>query len=415
VDNGQHVLLGCYRETFRFLRRIGAQDLVSVQQRLEVPCVDRRGRRSSLVCPRLPSPLHLVGGILGWRALPPRDRFSALRLAPALWRARRTVAREERMPDGALADPAATARALAPLVGRGETVDAWLRRHGQAPRLCELLWEPLALAALNQSIRDADALAFVRVLGGVFGPDPRDAAIAIPVRPLDEVFGEPARAFVERRGGEVRSHALARVVIDEDRVTAVDVRGERQPARCVIAAVPWFGLQALIGGRPVASLEGVLAMARRASSPIVTVNLWLDRPVIDAPFVGLPGRTMQWVFDKRAAFGDAASHLSLVSSGARAVLRQPDAEIEALALADVGGAFPAAREARLLRSSVVREPNATFSLAPGQPRRPPVETAVQGLWLAGDWIDTGLPSTIESAAVAGHLAAARVLAHLGRA
>ena len=413
VDNGQHVLMGCYRETFRYLRRIGAEDRVAVQPRLDVPYVDRRGYRTRLRCLWLPSPLHLLGGVLAWRALAFRDRLDVLRLALALWRARQTVARGQRAhPCGS--DPAATASELGPLVRQGETVHDWLRRHGQGPRLCELLWEPLALAALNQHIRDAPALPFLRVLGSVFGPDPRDAAIGIPVGPLDEVFGEPARVFIESRGGEVRSHALARVVIDDGRVTAVEVRGERQPARRVVAAVPWFGFEAMLGGRRNAALEPVLALTRRASSPIVTVNLWFDRPVLDAPFVGLPGRTMQWVFDKRVAFGDAASHLSLVSSGAEAVLRRTDAELEALALAEVAGAFPVARDARLRRSSVIREPNATFSLAPDQPRRPSVETAVEGLWLAGDWIDTGLPATIESAAVAGHLAAARVLAHLGR-
>jgi uncharacterized protein with NAD-binding domain and iron-sulfur cluster len=137
--------------------------------------------------------------------------------------------------------------------------------------------------------------------------------------------------------------------------------------------------------------------------------------VIDEPFVGLPGRVMQWVFDKGQAFGGSASHLSLVSSGADSVLRKSDEELTALALDEILAALPNARRARLLRASVVREPNATFSLAPGEPARPPNETAVEGLWLAGDWTDTGLPATIESAAASGHLAADGVLAYLGHA
>jgi uncharacterized protein with NAD-binding domain and iron-sulfur cluster len=137
----------------------------------------------------------------------------------------------------------------------------------------------------------------------------------------------------------------------------------------------------------------------------VTVNLWFERRVLDEPFVGLPGRHMQWVFDKREVFGEAASHLSLVSSGAERMLQLTNAELIALAHRELMEAMPAIREVRLTCATVVREPHATFSLAPGQPARPRVETGVRGLFLAGDWIDTGLPATIESAVRSGHRAA----------
>jgi hypothetical protein len=141
------------------------------------------------------------------------------------------------------------------------------------------------------------------------------------------------------------------------------------------------------------------------SSPIVTVNLWFDRQVIDEPFLGLPGRAMQWVFDKRVVFGGSASHLSLVSSGAGPLVQRPNEELVAIAHRELLEAMPAIRTARLVRATVVREPHATFSLAPGQPARPATRTAVRGFFLAGDWIDTALPATIESAVRSGHRAA----------
>src|SRR3954447_23930363 len=70
VDNGQHVLFGCYHETFALLRRVGAENNVRVQPSLEVPYLDQAGRRSVLRCPRWPPPLHLLGGVLAWDALP---------------------------------------------------------------------------------------------------------------------------------------------------------------------------------------------------------------------------------------------------------------------------------------------------------------------------------------------------------
>jgi uncharacterized protein with NAD-binding domain and iron-sulfur cluster len=131
-------------------------------------------------------------------------------------------------------------------------------------------------------------------------------------------------------------------------------------------------------------------------------------------FVGLPGRAMQWVFDKRAILGDGSTHLSLVSSGASALVGQGNQELVDLAMRELTAAIPAASRATLRRAVVVREKRATFSVAPGQPARPRVETPIPGLFLAGDWIDTGLPATIESAVVSGHRAADAALGFLRR-
>lgn len=390
VDNGQHVLLGCYHETFAFLRRIGAESHVQLQPVLTVPVVDRSGARSRLVCPPLPSPLHLVAGVMEWEALAWRDRLSVLRLRVPLRNARAHMSgRSDRL-------------AASP----GETVRQWLVRNGQTPRLVELLWEPLAVAALNQPIDRAAALPFTRVLAQMFGPDVRDSAIGLPLRPLDEVYAEPARAYLEARGSIVRTNAVARVVTHANGVSHVAVRDETLRARTVICAAPWFAWPDIFVDRPPALAEVLAAAERTAASPIVTVNLWFDRVVLDEPFVGLPGRTMQWVFEKRIAFGERASHLSLVASGADASVARTNGELIENARREVVDALAGAKDATLRRATVVREKRATFSLAPGQPPRPTTQTPVPGLLLAGDWIDTGLPATIESAVVSGHWAAA---------
>ena len=390
VDNGQHVLFGCYRETLAFLRRVGAEDHVRVQPSLEIPYIDEHGGRSVLRCPRLPAPLHLLAGVLTWEAMPWRERLGALRMALPIERARREVRR------GAVSTPP------------GQTVADWLAANRQGPRLREWLWEPLAVAALNQPPAEASAAPFLRVLAEMFGRDAQAAALVLPTRPLHEMYAEPARAYIEARGGQVRTHALARVLMERDAVTAVEVRGERVAAERVIAAVPWFALRNLFAA-PAPALGRVLATCdAMAAMPIVTVNLWYDRPVMEDAFVGLPGREMQWVFDKRAAFGRHASHLSLVASGATGLVGWSRDALTALAAREVAAALPAARAATLTRATVIREKQATFSLAPGQPPRPAPRTSVRGLVLAGDWTDTGMPGTIESAVISGHAAAALV-------
>jgi squalene-associated FAD-dependent desaturase len=395
VDNGQHVMFGCYHETFRFLRRVGAEDNVRLQRALEVPYLDADGARSVLRCPPLPSPLHLLAGVLDWDALPWSERLGVLRMAGPIRRAQK---------DASLSAPPSS-----PPGRREETVAEWLARHGQRGRIREWLWEPLAIAALNQDPAEAAAAPFARVLALMFGPDPSDAAIALPRTPLHEMYAHPARRFVEARGGEVRLHALARVRVAGARVAGLEIRGERIDVPRVVAAVPWFGLPGLFVGDTAPLAPIVDAAGRMRSQPILTVNLWYDRAVMDGEFVGLPGRRMHWVFDKRRAFGERASHLSLVASSAGGLVGLDTDALVARAAREVAEAIPGARDAVLRRGTVVRERRATFSLAPGEPPRPGVETPVEGLFLAGDWIETGLPGTIESAVVAGHRAAESAL------
>lgn len=389
VDNGQHALFGCYRETFAFLRAIDAYAQVSLDERLDIEIVDRRASRSRLVTPQWPPPLHLVGGLLRWPALGMRDRLAALRMGRVLGR----LARRN--------DAAAWAR-----LG-DQTAEAWLVECGQTPRLRELLWEPLAVAALNQSPATAAAAPFVRVLARMFTGTRSDAAIGLPRVPLDVLYAEPARRWLEARGSSVRVGTAATLVVESGKAIGVDLGDQRVECGAVVSSVPWFSFPSLVQGipalAPISDNAGLMA-----ASPIVTVNLWYDRSVTDTAFVGLPGRTFQWVFDKGRIFGGAASHLSLVSSGADAVVAMTNDQLVALARDEVAAALPAARSATVVRGTAVREKRATFSLAPGQPPRPGTETPVRDFYLAGDWTDTGLPATIEGAVESGHRAAALV-------
>jgi squalene-associated FAD-dependent desaturase len=389
VDNGQHVLLGCYTDTFQFLERVGALGNVRQQPQLSATMIDSSGRRSRLVCPPLPSPLHLVAGVLDWDGVSWRDRLSVLSMAAPLRLARKALA------------PGSTLQAASP----GETVENFLLHHGQSARMCEMLWNPLALAACNQRPEVAAAPTFVRVLAEMFGADAKAAAFALPIKPLQDMYAEPARAYLTSRGGDVRTGATAKVHADGARVVSVEAAGETWETDRVISAVPWFALAGLFDTVPGPLAEIVDRANRMDGSPIVTVNLWLDRRVVDDLFVGLPGRAMQWVFDKSALFGEGTSHVATVTSGASDIVDRTNDELVAMAMADLSSAFPAARAARVVRASVIREPDATFSLAPGQPARPRTETGLRGFYLAGDWIDTGLPATIESAVRAGHRAA----------
>ncbi len=394
VDNGQHVLLGCYDDTFAFLRQIGSEERVRVQPNLEVDFVDGGGIRSRLRLSSMPPPMNFVSGLLDWPALGWRDRIAASRLIGPIRmaQAEQKARKQGQSPTRIAASP-------------GETVQEWLINNGQTSRIREMLWEPLALAALNQSVRTAAAPPFAAVLARMFGDGPRDASLGLPVCPLDELYAEPSRRFIESHGGDVRVGAPARIHLRNGHVDYVEARGMRLVAGAIVVAVPWYALSDLFAG-DTAPVEGLQkAAAATQPSPIASVNLWLDRRVLQTPFLGLPGRVMQWVFDKEQMFESDTSHLTLVSSGADEVMAFQNEDLIALALRELREALPDSRAAKVLRASVVRERRATFSLAPGQPKRPETATEVPRLVLAGDWIETGLPATIEGAAASGRLAA----------
>ena len=397
VDNGQHVLFGCYRETYAFLRKLGTDGLAPLQSRLNIGMASADGRYTRLICPAWSPPWHLAAAVLRWSALPIVDRLSVFGLASLLRAARR---------DGPIA--------VAARVPANQTVSDWLTAHGQSDAICEWLWNPLALAALNQSPHTAAAAPFVRVLCELFGPYVVDSAIGLPCVPLDALYADPACAFVEARGGTVLLKSPARLTVSESGAIASVTAGSVaiQP-RDVISAVPWHAFGSLWEAGVPPSLEAIAAdAAAMQPSPIVTINLWFEgaEPIADS-FVGLIGGPMHWAFDKGALYAHDGGHLSVVASGATELTQFDNASATDIAVAQLSKALPGLAGRKLKRSVVVREQRATFSLAPGSPRRPSHRTPLTNFFLAGDWTDTGLPATIEGAVQSGHVAADAVLAN----
>lgn len=393
VDNGQHVLFGCYRETYAFLRAIGADGLAPLQPRLHLPMADRTGRTMDLRCPNLPAPWHLLAGLLRWPALPPADRIAALRVGQAIRRARRHGV-----------DRAAAA------VPEDLTVTAWLDRLRQPRTVRDWLWHPLTFAALNQSPDVAAAAPFVRVVSQLFGPEPDDSAVGLARVPLDEMYAEPAVRFIESHGGAVHLKSPATVLVDEGgRVAGVRTPGGDLRASNVISSVPWFAFADLWREVPASIAQVARDASAMGSSPIVTVNLWFDAPVMSRPFVGLVDAPVHWAFDKATLVGERATHLAVVTSAADHLAALDNDDVTRVTLEHLTRAVPGVGRRRLLRSVVVREHRATFSVAPDGPARPGPDIGLPGFHLAGDWTDTGLPATIEGAVISGHRAADRIL------
>lgn len=386
VDNGQHLFMGCYRETRRFLERIGTAPLLRFPDGVRVDFADALGGRDALVCPRfLGAPLHLAAGILGLRGLSLSDKAGLWRLDRALrgWRgAQRLPAELDRI-----------------------TVREWLDGLGQSRRIQERLFDPIALGALNDDPGVAAATGFAQVLREIFFRDVDSSRLGLSSVGLSDLYAGAARRYVEERGGRVLVSRKVSAILDEGgRAAGVELEGgERVASGAVVSTLaPWELARLRLPEALRGGWEGL------KPSPIVSISLWLDRPVVSELLLGLLGTRTQWVFNKSRILGrdGGGQYLSLVISGAHKHVGLEPKALRALAENDLSRCLPEFRKAAVVRWRVVKEPFATLSPAPGTDAlRPQARSPLPGFLFAGDWTQTGLPATIESAVSSGHRAA----------
>ncbi|MEM6290303.1 MAG: hydroxysqualene dehydroxylase HpnE [Myxococcota bacterium] len=385
LDNGQHLMMGCYFETLAFLRTLGQDHLVDFQRNMAVDMIQPGGKRVSMRCPALPAPLHLGAGLLAMRGMGMLHKASALRAGLLL---RGEVDR----PDD------------------NETCDAWLRRLGQTQAIRNAFWEPLVWATLNDDPLVSSAAMLMAVLERAFLGTRDASSFGVPRVPLSKLYVDPAVAYLRERGIEVRTATPVRAIeCDADGVSGVVTRsGERIETDTVISALPPKPLLSALP--PAVTRRPAFAdVEKLGTSPIV--NLWvvLDRALWrDVTFLGLIGSPLHWLFDRSRIEGLEEPGRVLINctiSGARGMVDDRPAVLVELFKAEMRRFFPG-RAFEVLESKVIKEKKATITHAAGTYQyRPETVSEVPGLLLAGDWVRTGLPATIESAVQSGHDAA----------
>jgi squalene-associated FAD-dependent desaturase len=383
VDNGQHLMMGCYHDTLNFLDRIGSKKKLHTQPQTTVAFLEEGGRSSELRFPALPAPWHLLAGIAGLRSIAWRDRLCAMRVGLA---ARRLNGNQSALSD--------------------TTVHQWLSSLGQSDLIQRRLWNPMAVATLNEQPDRASADLFLRVIQDGFLQSRSDSALVISKVGLSDLYVNDAASFIETRGGAIRTGAEVEAIeFNDGAATALSLRGgERIRTRTLIAAIPPQSLAPLLAERVKSSWTAFSDLQRFENSPIVSINLWYEREVTDLEFVGLLDSRVDWVFNKNKICAKAGprQHLATVISGANTVSTLTKDQLVDLAHSEMQRFFPAARRTALVHSLVVREHAATISHTVGVARmRPPHATPINNFFLAGDWTDTGLPATIESAVRSG--------------
>ncbi|MGD1215769.1 MAG: hydroxysqualene dehydroxylase HpnE [Terriglobales bacterium] len=392
VDNCQHVLLGCCTNLLDFYRRAGVQDKIRWYEKLTF--LEPGGRASVIAPSALPAPLHTAPAFLRAKCLIFRDKMAIGRAMVAL------------------------APSIPP--DRGEWFLDWLKRHGQTEQAIERFWKTILVSALNEDLDQVSVPYAAQVVRESFLKSAAAGRMGIPNVPLTDLYGTTGD-YIRARGGEIQFRAGVESFRTEAFGVSVTTNGQEQKFDYLVLAVPFDVLGRILPDSASAAPLAA-ALAQFSTSPITGIHLWFDRQISDLDHAVLLDRTIQWMFHKsriiesrvnearsneaRDNGNGSGSYVELVVSCSRSLVEKSKPEIVDMAVKEAQEFFPAAREAKLLKSTVIKEVNATYSPRPGiDQHRPKPETAWPRVFLAGDWTATGWPATMEGAVRSGYLAA----------
>ena len=377
LDNGQHILMGCYHRTLEMIDGLGNENRLEKHDRLNLAFVSPQKGRSVLRSTSLPPPFHLLLGLFGFRELTLSDRWAIINFPH----------RAKRRPPKP-----------------GEDTQTWLELLQQTPGSIRALWEPFCLAALNAPIQSADAKLFWEVTRQALFGAPKDAAIYFDKHGLSNLLHPELEIFLQATGGHLHlAQPIESLQYDESnrRVTTLRLKnGEERTFDQVVLAVPWSAAAKML---PASDHAATLARSL-LPGPILGVHLWTDRPLTQDLITGFLDSPLHWVFDRTSTLpAGAKGHLyAAVISAVGELIDRSGKELVELILHEIHLLLPDSQSAKVTHHLVYKSRDATFAGEPGKPlSRPGSVTSIENLFLAGDWTETGLPATIEGAVLSG--------------
>ena len=377
LDNGQHILLGCYRETLRLIQQVGGN---IENDFLRLPLQLTLHNCFELKAPHLPAPLHLLFGLLTAQGLSFAQRLSAARFMLAM-------------------------RGINFVLPHDMTVFDLLRAHNQDDELIRLLWEQICISALNTPAHKASAQVLLNVLRDSLNGVRADSDMLLPRLNFSALFPERAAEYVKQRGGEVlASCGVEAIIANEEEIEIRTTRDARHFSHVICAASPANAAHLL---RDVQQLAPVAAQIEAlAFQPIYTV--YLQYPVtarLPQPMLGFDRCFTQWLFDK----GQIAGQHGLIAAVISAEGLHQELDHEQLAqkvVQELSGQL-GIMEAPLWHR-VIAEKRATFSCEPDLPR-PAHTTPLANVLLAGDYTAGDYPATLEAAVMSGIRCAKKIV------
>jgi len=389
IDNCQHVLLGNCVNLIDLYRRLDVRDAIRWFDRLTF--VEPGGRRSILTPSFLPAPFHDGPAFL---------RASAFSFSDKLAIGRGMSAFLAGVPKDS-----------------GENFAQWLKRHGQTRGAIERFWKPVLVSALNEDPEHMSVHYAGQVIRKSLLLSPGAGRMGVPTIPLSDLYSR-AIDYLQSRGGRVDLNSAPESFAwdEETQRWTVTPQGDNFPTDAIVLALAFEGLSKLLPALPRNHEADQLALNLEcfAHSPITGIHLWFDREVSDLEHAILLDATIQWMFHKSRLQPERrrdapGSYLELVVSASKSLVGMQRQEIVDLAVRELAQFFPLVAQAKLLKATVVKEVRATYSIRPQLDLlRPSSVSPWPRMFLAGDWVATGWPATMESAVRSGYLAAEAV-------
>jgi hydroxysqualene dehydroxylase len=369
IDNGQHIMMGCYKETLNFFKIIEAADNLFLQEKLKVNFLKPYFEITPLQAVSKFYPVNLLLGLLNYKAISIKERILLLRFFLIL--------------------PLYSDKDLSRL-----TIYDWLIMENQSDKIIKSFWEIIAVGALNTDTKKASAKVFKHILLEIFFKGNKAASIVLPKIGLTEAYCIDAKNFIESRGGEISiGEQVNKAFIDGNRLKSI-VTNKREIVnfKYIISSVPHYALRRILPD------ENIVVDPGFEYSSILNIHIWLKENKLEKTFYGLIDSDIHWIFNH-------GTHLTLVRSNANELMERSKEEIfEVVKLELYKYCF--IEEDNIIAYRIIKEKRSTF--IPSNDilyNRPGTETSITNLLLAGDWVNTGLPSTIESAVKSGRMAA----------
>ncbi|VAW74308.1 Squalene/phytoene desaturase HopC [hydrothermal vent metagenome] len=386
VDNGQHLMIGAYQSLLTLMQNINIDiNEVFLREPLSLSSFYHGKASLQFRTPRLPAPFHLLAAILFARGLGMKDQIQALRFGRHL-------------------------KTLHLSADEDISVQALLHSEHQTPAMIRRLWEPLCLATLNTPIAEASARIFLRVLQDSFLQMNQHSDLLFSRVELGNLLPVPAASWLEAHDAQTRlGERVTDLVLDNRETLAVKIGGREQPARHIVLATPHIISRRLMSHYPL--LKPLCDnIEQLGNEPIVTVYLQYAESVsLPQPMIGIEDGLSQWLFDRRVCGQPGLISVVISARGKHSAL--DNAALGELVIAELAKTFPGWPTPH--EHLVVREKRATFSSRTGiDALRPGNRTPINGLWLAGDYTDTGLPATLEGAVRSGVNCASSILENL---
>ncbi len=384
IDNGQHVLIGAYQNFFSILNKLGTRDKLKEQRSLKLTMHDLKGHPRVFDASKFPGQAGLLYALLSLKDVSISSKLNSLRMMKST--------------DVENIDI--------------KSVSDLLRYYSVGGDIAKLLWEPLVIATMNQSIFKAPARVFKNILTLAFFKGVANSRMIFPVTGLSELL-KPLPAFLEKHNSRFYPNSgIESILTENNRVVSVKTKyGNTIEGDSFIIAVPPLQLRKLIYP-DFCRAELNTFISEHEYSTIVSAYLWYDKELTQNEFGGIINSTIHWYFNKRRLFNnsnpDYPGHLAITISNANATERYSNEELIKLIDKEIQEVLNT--NAKLLHFRLIRDKRATFSQNYEiEMKRPGTKTKLINLFIAGDWTNTSLPATIEGAAKSGIDAAGQII------